>query len=62
MEPITAEALQRFAQSWGLLYMFVIFVAVLGVVFSPGAKARAQRAARIILDDDDTLPEGPSRD
>jgi cytochrome c oxidase cbb3-type subunit 4 len=59
MESITSEALQRFAQSWGLLYMFVIFLAVLAVIFSPGAKARADKAARIILDDDKTLPEGP---
>jgi cytochrome c oxidase cbb3-type subunit 4 len=49
------DALRHFADSWGLLYMLVIFAAAIAIVLLPGAKQSAVRAARIPLDD--TPPE-----
>jgi len=46
------DAMRQFADSWGLLYMFLVFLAVIAFVLRPGAKQHAQRASRIPLDDD----------
>ncbi|RYE41199.1 MAG: cbb3-type cytochrome c oxidase subunit 3 [Hyphomicrobiales bacterium] len=46
--------LRHFADSWGLLYMMAIFLAVVFFLVRPGARASARAAARIPLDD--TLP------
>jgi cytochrome c oxidase cbb3-type subunit 4 len=45
------DMLRHFADSWGLLYMLAIFVAVVVIVLLPGAKHKAAQAARIPLDD-----------
>ena len=45
------DAMRHFADSWGLVYMLAIFLAVVFFVIRPGAKASAQAAARIPLDD-----------
>jgi cytochrome c oxidase cbb3-type subunit 4 len=50
------EALRQFADSWGLVYMLGIFLAVTIMIFAPGAKRRASEAARIPLNDDSPLP------
>jgi cytochrome c oxidase cbb3-type subunit 4 len=50
------DAMRHFADSWGLLYMLGIFLAVAIMLFLPGAGVRAQAAARIPLADDDTSP------
>jgi cytochrome c oxidase cbb3-type subunit 4 len=55
METATYEWLRQFADSWGLVYMFAIFVAVLIFIFAPGAKQRAKEAAHIPLDDDTAI-------
>lgn len=45
------DALRQFADSWGLLYMMTIFVIVVLMLILPGARERANEAARIPLDD-----------
>jgi cytochrome c oxidase cbb3-type subunit 4 len=47
------DTLRHFADSWGLLYMVAIFVAVMVIVMLPGSKQRAAEAARIPLEDKD---------
>ena len=56
METALYDMLRHFADSWGLLYMVCIFLAVVVMIFLPGARARALDAARIPLDDDMPLP------
>jgi cytochrome c oxidase cbb3-type subunit IV len=46
------DAMRHFADSWGLLYMFVIFLAVTIMLFLPGAAKRARAAAEIPLSDE----------
>jgi len=45
------DTLRHFADSWGLLYMMAIFLAVVFFLVRPGARASAAAAARIPLDD-----------
>jgi len=45
------DLLRHFADSWGLVYMMAIFLAVIFFLVRPGAKARAVEAARIPLND-----------
>jgi cytochrome c oxidase cbb3-type subunit 4 len=48
------DALRHFADSWGLLYMMAIFVAVVAMLLRPGARQSARAAAEIPLRDEDT--------
>jgi cytochrome c oxidase cbb3-type subunit 4 len=43
------EGLRHFADSWGLVYLFAIFVTVALFMLRPGAKERAREAALIPL-------------
>ncbi|MEO7223992.1 MAG: cbb3-type cytochrome c oxidase subunit 3 [Devosia sp.] len=52
METAIYETMRHFADSWGLVYMVGIFIAVLVRISLPGAKQHAIEAARIPLDDD----------
>ena len=53
METAQYDMMRHFADSWGLLYMMAIFLAVVFFVVKPGAKGNALvEAARIPLDDD----------
>lgn len=52
MENEIYDALRHFADSWGLLYMMAIFLAVVAMMLLPGAGSRARDAARIPLSDD----------
>jgi cytochrome c oxidase cbb3-type subunit 4 len=45
------DAMRHFADSWGLLYMMGVFLAVVFFLLRPGAGAHARAAARIPLDD-----------
>jgi cytochrome c oxidase cbb3-type subunit IV len=45
----TYDTLRQIADSWGLLAMFVFFVAIALFVFRPGSKARYDEAAQIPL-------------
>ncbi|WP_374625002.1 cbb3-type cytochrome c oxidase subunit 3 [Devosia sp.] len=55
------DTLRHFADSWGLVYMMAIFVAVAVFLLRPGAKAHADAAARIPLDDAHPLQRGNDR-
>jgi len=46
------DAFRHFADSWGLLYMFGIFLLVLALLILPGAKRRARDAADIPFKED----------
>jgi cytochrome c oxidase cbb3-type subunit 4 len=52
MDATQYDALRHFADSWGLLYMMAIFLAVAAMLFLPGARSRAAEAARIPLSDE----------
>ncbi len=52
------EAFRQFADSWGLLYLVIVFLGVIVMVFLPGAKEKAQNAANIPLRDDTPLDGG----
>lgn len=46
------ETASRFAQTWGLVYLFVLFVGVLIYTFRPGAKKKFEDAAQNALKED----------
>ncbi len=46
------ETLRHAADSWGLLYLFVLFIAVIAFTFRPGGKKAADEAAQIPLKED----------
>lgn len=46
------ETLRHFADSWGLLYMVVIFIGVIAYTFRPGSKKIADEIANIPLNED----------
>ena len=46
------ETLRQLADSWGLLYLFVIFVGVILFNFRPGTKKRAEELAQIPFRED----------
>lgn len=47
------ETLRQAADSWGLLYLFVVFVGVIAFTFRPGTKKQGDDAAMIPLKHDD---------
>lgn len=49
---MTYEAFRHFADSWGLLYMFAIFVGVILFLLRPGAGKQAKDAAQIPFNED----------
>ena len=53
METALYDMLRHFADSWGLLYMMAIFLTVVFMIVRPGAKAHAQAAAMIPLNDEE---------
>ena len=46
------ETFRHFADSWGLVYLVVIFVAVVAFTLRPGSKEKYEEAARIPLKED----------
>jgi len=46
------NTIAEFAQTWGLVYMMVLFAGVLIYAFRPGAKKTFDRAAQIPLKED----------
>lgn len=46
------STLRQFADSWGLLYLVVVFVGVIFFTFRPGSKKLAQDNANIPLKED----------
>ena len=55
------DAMRHFADSWGLVYMLAIFLAVAVMLVLPGARSRAQKAAQIPLRDERGPDEGDER-
>ncbi len=49
---MTYEAFRQFADSWGLVYMLVVFLAVIAFVLRPGARKQADDAAQIPFHED----------
>ena len=47
------ESLRQFADSFGLLAMTLLFLALCAYPFRPGARERNRRAAHSILEDND---------
>ncbi|WP_136656513.1 cbb3-type cytochrome c oxidase subunit 3 [Nitratireductor sp. XY-223] len=47
------QTMRTFADSWGLLFMVIVFVAVVIYTFRPGSKKKADEIAQIPLKDDD---------
>ena len=43
---------RQFADSWGLLYLFLLFVGVIIFTFRPGSKKTAEEVAKIPLKED----------
>jgi cytochrome c oxidase cbb3-type subunit 4 len=48
----TYRTLAEFAQSWGLVYFVVVFLAVLAYALWPSRKAQFDEAARLPLSED----------
>ncbi|MFO1088630.1 MAG: cbb3-type cytochrome c oxidase subunit 3 [Hyphomicrobiales bacterium] len=49
----TYTAMRHFADSWGLLGMFLVFIGVIVFVFRPGSAKQYQHDAMIPLRDDE---------
>ena len=47
------EALRHFADSWGLVFMGVLFLVFVGWTFRKGSGEHNDRAANMIFEDDD---------
>lgn len=52
METVTYDMLRHFADSWGLVYMMAIFLAVAVMIIRPGARGKAIDAAQIPFKDE----------
>jgi cytochrome c oxidase cbb3-type subunit 4 len=48
----TYTAMRHFADSWGLVFLFVVFVGMVLFLLRPGAKKAAEDAAQIPLKED----------
>ncbi len=46
------HAFRVFADSWGLLYLVIVFVAAVAMVFRPGSRARYEESAKIPFKED----------
>jgi cytochrome c oxidase cbb3-type subunit 4 len=47
------DALRHFADSWGLVFLGLSFLALVGWTFRPGTRRRHDRAAKMIFSEDD---------
>lgn len=47
------ENLRHFADSWGLVYLFALFVIAILFTFRPGSRKHADEAAQIPLKEDE---------
>ena len=50
------DSLRHLADSWGLVYLFAVFLAVAAFMLRPGAGDRARDAALIPLKNDERNP------
>jgi cytochrome c oxidase cbb3-type subunit 4 len=49
---LSYQSMRTFADSWGLLYMFVVFVIAVLWTFRPGSRKLSDDAARIPFKED----------
>ena len=47
------DALRHFADSYGLIFMAVVYLALCGWAFRPGSRVRNREAANLIFKDSD---------
>lgn len=47
------DTLRQISDSWGLLYLVLIFIGIIAFTFRPGSRERAERLARLPLDEDE---------
>ncbi|MGI9373460.1 MAG: cbb3-type cytochrome c oxidase subunit 3 [Hyphomicrobiales bacterium] len=47
------ETLRQFADSWGLLFLVLLFVGIIIFVFRPGASKQYEKDAKIPLRDEE---------
>ena len=47
------ETLRQLADSWGLVYLMVVFISVILFNFRPGSKKRAEELAKIPFREDE---------
>ena len=52
MRCLDYSAFRQFADSWGLLYLFLLIVGVIIFTFRPGSKKAAEEIAQIPLKED----------
>lgn len=50
---MTYENLRQLADSWGLVATMLLFLTLVGWTFLPRARAAHERAARMILEDEE---------
>ena len=55
------QTLRTFADSWGLLFLVIVFVSVVIYTFRPGSKKEADEIAQIPLKDDKS-PDGDDKE
>ncbi|MEM6463986.1 MAG: cbb3-type cytochrome c oxidase subunit 3 [Pseudomonadota bacterium] len=55
------QTLRTFADSWGLLFLVIVFVVAVAYTFRPGSKKEADKIAQIPLKDD-TRPDGDEKE
>ena len=48
----TYQAMREFADSWGLLYMMLVFIGVVIFAFRPGSREYYKQVAQIPLDEE----------
>ena len=53
---MTFQDVSAFAQTWGLIFLIVMFVIAVGYALWPRNKAKFQRAANLPLLDDEETP------
>lgn len=49
---MTHQTVSAFAQSWGLVYLMILFAVVCGYALWPRNKEKFDRAARVPLEED----------
>lgn len=56
------ESMRQFADSWGLLFMAVLWISFALWLFRPGGKRSSQEAANMIFAEDEMRGEQNGRD
>ncbi|GAA0487578.1 hypothetical protein GCM10009096_33100 [Parasphingorhabdus litoris] len=46
------EDLRHFADSWGLVFLGMVFLTLIGWVFRPGSSEKNEKAAHMIFEED----------